>query len=83
MKQQDERLRALREEALKKASIYQRLFNSDEGQKILYDLRAAFEYPALANEHPHYTHVRAGELNVLRYINDVLNIDTTKVDPNG
>ena len=67
----------IREEALKKASIYQQLFNSKEGRLILEDLDAEFSMRPLTSEFPHYTHVRAGELNVLRYIEDVLKIDTT------
>lgn len=72
----------LRAEALRKASIYQRFFLSAEGQEILKDLRDAFDSPKLVSELPHYTHVRAGELNVLRYIDEVLKVDTTEVDPN-
>jgi len=73
---------ALQKEALKKASMYQRLFNSEEGQTVLKDLREAFDGPPLTSELPHYTHVRAGELNVLRYIDDVLQLDVMEVDPN-
>ena len=69
--------RQAREEALKKASIYQRLFHSEEGRIILDDLEAEFESAPLVSQHPHLMHVRTGELNVIRYINDVLNIDTT------
>lgn len=65
-----------REEAMKKAHIYQNLFFSEEGKIILDDLRAEFDLRPLTSEFPHYTHVRAGELNVLRYIEDVLKVDT-------
>ncbi len=66
-----------REEALKKAHVYQNLFDSKEGKIVLDDLRDEFDMKPLTSEWPHYTHVRAGHLEVLRYIEDVLNVDTT------
>jgi len=75
--------RKAREEALKKAHIYQNLFHSKEGKIILDDLRAEFDYRPLTSEFPHYTHVRAGELNVLRYIEDVLRVDTAIGEDNA
>ena len=65
----------LRQEALRKAAIYQKLFDTVEGREILADLEREFENRTLAHEKPHLMHMRVGELNVVRYIKSVLQVD--------
>ena len=67
-----------REKALEKVGVYQKLFNSREGEVILKDLEDEFENKSLVSDKAHIMHVRIGELNVIRYIKTVLNVDTTE-----
>lgn len=75
--------RKAREEAYKKAHMYKKLFESKEGKIVLQDLKEEFDMKPLTSEWPHYTHVRAGHLEVMRYIEDVLSVDTTIGEDNA
>ena len=79
-KQKTERMARIRTEALEKARAYKRLFESPDGKEVLDDLKRAFRDPDLHNEHAHYTHVRAGEMNVIGYIEDVINLKTEDIE---
>ena len=77
-------LAKIEREALKEAAKIQRLLNSKEGKAFLMDLMDEFgiHRSMFRHDSAHFTHVRAGHLEVLAYINSVLEVDTLEVDPN-
>ena len=71
------KLQILRQQALKKAAAYQRLFTSPDGKVVLADLEAEFRDRELhVSGDSHATHVRVGEFNVIKYIHTVMEVET-------
>lgn len=79
------KLRKRKEQALRRVAVYQKLFSTAEGNIILDDLEKTFDSPPLvkSNEGSHYTSVRVGELNVIRYIKEVLKVDINQMESEG
>lgn len=79
----NQKLQKRREEALRRLAVYQQLFETPQGKEVLEDLRRTFEEPDIDKPEPHKTFVRVGEVNVIRYIDRVLNYDVQKLEPTG
>ena len=72
-----EKIQEARNRAIKKASAFERLFNTPDGKAVLTELKIVFEEPKInIMGDPFATHVRVGNLEVLQYIAEVMEVNT-------
>lgn len=65
----------LKQQALRKAAAYKRLFTSPDGKVVLKDLQFAFNQKLNVPGDPFASHVRIGNYEVLQYITEIMEIE--------
>lgn len=72
-----EKIQEARNRAIKKASAFKRLFGTPDGKKVLEELSIVFGEPKINVPGDAFaTHVRVGQLEVLQYIHEVMEVTT-------
>ena len=61
-------------ELVKRSAPFKRVFQGEDGKKVLQDLKAEFRKLSVVAETPHETIVRAAQYDVLDYIDKMINI---------
>lgn len=77
-KAQDEanknKLQQVVKEVVKRSAPFKRLFNSEDGKKVLQALKAEFKTINIVADNPHQTVINAAQRDVLDYIDIMINI---------
>ena len=76
MSKNQEKIEIVRARALKRVGIFKRAFSTPDGKKALKELVDEFGSSAInIPGDPFGTHVRVGNIEVLRYIHDIMEVE--------